>query len=161
MISPLSPGNVIEALGRLPVFTRSLLDEFEEDRLDRLRGRPAPKKWSAHGHAYHLAEVHPLFFDRIDTIPLHEHPTIEPYFPDKAHEDGMLLDRDLTTEMTRFESDRRRPVEKLRALEPEDWRRTAAHAEYRRYDLFVMVRHLAMHDLFRAYRIEEPLLAHD
>jgi hypothetical protein len=36
--------------------------------------------------------------------------------------------------------------------------RTAALAEYSHYSVFIMFRHVAMHDLFHAYRIEELLL---
>jgi hypothetical protein len=31
-------------------------------KLDLLKRRPRPGKWSAHEHACHLAQVHPLFF---------------------------------------------------------------------------------------------------
>ncbi|MEM8993426.1 MAG: DinB family protein [Acidobacteriota bacterium] len=158
MAALLTPEDAVDALERHPAFVHSLLAEFEPGRL---RRRPTPRKWSAHEHACHLAEVHPLFVRRLDTMLTHDHPTIEPYFPDQAHEDGMLLERDLTAEMARYEADRRQLTEQLRALGPDDWARSAEHAEYRRYDLFVMVRHLAMHDLFHAYRIEELLLAHD
>lgn len=157
-LTPITPADLLISLERHPSFVHSLLAEFEPERLER---RPAPGKWSAHEHACHLAEVHPLFFSRLDVMLAEGHPTIEPYFPDKAHEDGMLLERDLEIEMARFDTDRQLLVDRLRKLEPEQWQRTAEHAEYRRYDVFVMFRHLAMHDLFHAYRIEELLLAHD
>ena len=157
-ITPIGPQDVIVALERHPAIVHSLLAEFEPERI---KQRPKPGKWSAHEHACHLAEVHPLFFSRLDVMLAEGHPTIEPYFPDQAHEDGMLLDRDLEIEMARFDADRQLLVDRLRSLSPDDWKRTAEHAEYRRYDVFVMLRHLAMHDLFHAYRIEELLLAHD
>lgn len=156
--SPLTKPDVIDALKRHPAFVESLLAEFEPERL---RQRPSPGRWSAHEHACHLAEVHALFFGRLDLMLAEDHPTIEPYFPDKAHEDGMLLNRDLDVEMVRFVEDRQRLTARLGSLEEDAWRRSAEHAEYRRYDIFVMCRHLAMHDLFHAYRIEELLLAHD
>ena len=36
--------------------------------------------------------------------------------------------------------------------------RTAEHPEYSHYSIFIMFRHLALHDLYHAYRIEERLL---
>jgi hypothetical protein len=39
-----------------------------------------------------------------------------------------------------------------------DWNRTAEHGEYSHYSVFIMFRHLALHDFFHAYRIEELLL---
>jgi hypothetical protein len=38
------------------------------------------------------------------------------------------------------------------------WNRTAEHAEYSHYSVFIMFRHLALHDFFHAYRIEELVL---
>lgn len=34
----------------------------------------------------------------------------------------------------------------------------AEHGEYSHYSVFIMFRHLALHDFFHAYRIEELLL---
>jgi len=46
-------------------------------------------------------------------------------------------------------------------LSAKDWQRTAEHGEYTHYSVFIMFRHLAMHDMFHAYRIEELLLKND
>ena len=60
--------------------------------------------------------------------------------------------------LRRYVEDRRRLVERLRGLSREKWSRTAEHGEYSRYSVFIMFRHLALHDFFHAYRIEELLL---
>jgi len=88
-------------------------------------------------------------------------PRIKSYLPDEDEEDGALLKVDLTEAMNRFAADRKRLVKRLRALSPEDWQRTAEHDEYTHYSVFIMFRHLAMHDLLHAYRIEELLLKRD
>jgi len=49
----------------------------------------------------------------------------------------------------------------LAVLIEEDWQWTAEHGEYTHYWVFIMFRHLAMHDMFHAYRIEELLLKKD
>ncbi len=36
--------------------------------------------------------------------------------------------------------------------------RPARHAEYARYNVYIMFRHLAMHDMLHLYRMEELLL---
>jgi hypothetical protein len=87
-----------------------------------------------------------------------EDPVIEAYFPSSAEEAGAFLDRDLHEAMERFTSDRERLVSRLRALDPADWDRTATHPEYSHYSLFILFRHVAMHDHLHAYRIEEILL---
>jgi hypothetical protein len=123
-----------------------------------LKRRPQPHKWSAHEHACHLAAVHPLFFSRLDLILSEPSPHIIPYFPDVDDEEGALLKVDLGEAMDRFARDRHQLVERLKQLSPEDWLRTAEHAEYSHYSVFIMFRHLALHDMLHAYRIEELLL---
>jgi hypothetical protein len=65
---------------------------------------------------------------------------------------------DLGDALIQFADERRRLVERLRNLTPQDWKRTAEHGEYSHYSVFIMFRHLALHDFFHAYRIEELLL---
>jgi hypothetical protein len=88
-------------------------------------------------------------------------PRIVSYFPSAEEEEGSTLKLDLQKEMRRFASDRRKLVERLKTLSPADWERTAEHDEYAHYSVFIMLRHLAMHDMFHAYRIEELLLKND
>lgn len=149
---------VVDALERAPSLVVPLVREVPAAILKR---RPAPGKWSAHEHACHLAAVHPLFFDRLDLMLSQEHPAIRPYLPDQDDPDDALLHVDLDEALARFQRDRARLVSRLRALSPADWARTAEHGEYNRYSVFVMFRHVAMHDLLHSYRIEELLLKKD
>ncbi|MGG7380757.1 DinB family protein, partial [Escherichia coli] len=50
---------IIDALRRAPEIVVPLVREVPADVLKR---RPAPRRWSAHEHACHLAHVHALFF---------------------------------------------------------------------------------------------------
>ena len=126
-----------------------------------VKERPAPGEWSIHENACHLAEVHPLFFRRLDLMRAEDHPTIVPYDPGRDDPDDALLKLDLADSMRRFEVDRARLVGRLRTLAPKDWERTAEHGEYNAYSIFTMFRHLALHDFHHAYRIEELLLRKD
>ena len=74
---------------------------------------------------------------------------------------GASLKLNLEEEMQRFSRDRQKLVERLKSLSPANWERTAEHGEYTHYSVFIMFRHLAMHDMFHAYRIEELLLKND
>ena len=123
--------------------------------------RPSPEKWSAHEHACHLAEVHPMFFKRLDLMLSENNPIIKPYFPDQDDEPDLLLKTDLDEALERFAIDRKKLIEKLKQLLPEDWKRTANHEEYAHYSVFIMFRHLALHDYLHTYRIEELLLKKD
>ena len=147
--------SILDTLERAPDLIVPMVWEIPEDRR---KLRPAPDRWSAHEHACHLAEVHDLFFDRLDLMLESDDPTIEPYHPSEAQVQGDLLDRDLESAMARFESDRTRLVSRLRGLAPDEWIRTARHPEYAEYSVFIMLRHAAMHDHLHGYRIEEILL---
>jgi hypothetical protein len=146
---------VVDAIERAPGVVVPLVREVPAGRLKR---RPAPGKWSAHEHACHLAVVHDLFLRRLDHMLRSPAPVITPYDPGRSDPDDLLLNMDLQDSLQRFVDDRRRLVDRLRTLQPEDWARTAEHGEYSHYSVFIMFRHLALHDFFHAYRIEELLL---
>ena len=146
---------VVEALERAPAIVIPLVREVPPDVLKR---RPAPRKWSAHEHACHLALVHWLFFDRLDQMLASPAPVITPYQPGETDADDLLLKMDLEDSLEQYAEDRARLVERLRRLSPEEWARKAEHGEYSHYSVFIMFRHLALHDFLHAYRIEELLL---
>ena len=126
-----------------------------------LKQRPPSGKWSIHEHACHLAEVHPLLFQRLDLMLSEDNPTIRSYDPGRDDPQDALLQINLDDALQRFKQDRDRLVKRLRQLGLGDWTRTAEHEEYNSYSVFTMFRHLALHDFFHAYRIEELLLRKD
>ena len=146
---------VIDALERAPGLVIPLVREVPPAILKR---RPAPRKWSAHEHACHLALIHSLFFDRLNEILASPAPIITPYDPGQNDPDDRLLKMDLEDSLQQYVEDRRRLVDRLRRLSPDEWGRVAEHGEYSHYSVFIMFRHLALHDFLHAYRIEELLL---
>jgi hypothetical protein len=88
-------------------------------------------------------------------------PEIKSYEPSPDDEEGAMLEKDLNESLEKFAGERKTLVEKLKTLSPEDWQRTAQHEEYAHYSIFIMFRHLALHDNLHAYRIEEILLKKD
>jgi hypothetical protein len=146
---------VITALERAPSVVVPLVREVPAILLKR---RPAPNKWSAHEHACHLAVVHRLFFDRLEQVLASPAPVITPYDPGQSDLDDLLLKMDLSDSLQKYVDDRGRLVARLRELSASDWNRTAEHGEYSHYSVLIMFRHLALHDFFHAYRIEELLL---
>jgi hypothetical protein len=146
---------VIAALERAPSVVLPLVQEVPSVLLKR---RPAPSKWSAHEHVCHLAVVHGLFFDRLEQILAMPAPIITPYDPGKNDPDDSLMKMDLDDSLRKYVTDRGRLIERLRRLTGADWKRTAEHGEYSHYSVLIMFRHLALHDFFHAYRIEELLL---
>ena len=146
---------LIDALERAPAIVVPLVREVPTALLKR---RPPSGKWSVHEHACHLAVVHQLFLDRLDAMLSTPAPVITPYDPGTDDPGDRLLRLDLDTMLERYVDDRRSLVTRLRQLTAEDWVRTAEHGEYSHYSVFIMFRHVALHDFFHAYRIEELLL---
>jgi uncharacterized damage-inducible protein DinB len=153
-----NPEAIITALSNAPAIITPLVREVPAENLKR---RPSPGKWSAHEHACHLAEVQPLFLSRLERMLTETRPVIKAYFPDKAMEEGALLEVDLDEALERFCRDRERLVDTLKDLTEDEWLREAEHEEYDHYSVLIMFRHLALHDMLHAYRIEELLLKKD
>jgi hypothetical protein len=153
-----SPEAIITALENAPAIILPLVREVPEAVLKR---RPQPGKWSAHEHACHLAEVHTLFFSRLERMLNETRPRLEPYDPAKAMAEDALLKIDLEEALERFSTERARLVELLKDLTEDDWLREAEHEEYDHYSVHIMLRHAALHDMLHAYRIEELLLKKD
>jgi len=85
------------------------------------------------------------------------HPTIVSYEPDEDDPDR-LLNMDLRSALADFDRDRQALVGRLRSLQVNDWLRPATHTGHARYSVFLMCRHIALHDGLHAYRIEESAL---
>lgn len=146
---------VIEALERAPRIVVPLVREMPPALV---KTRPTAERWSAHEHACHLAVVHEMFFDRLDYLLAVPTPTITPYDPGTNDSPDRLLNLDLERCLESYERDRTRLAERIRRLTPAEWVISAEHPEYSHYSVFIMFRHLALHDFLHAYRIEELVL---
>jgi plasmid stabilization system protein ParE len=146
---------VLDQLARGPALVRQVIYAIPPELRKR---RPAPGMWSAHEHAVHLAMIDPIMIRRLDYMLNDPSPKIKSYEPSRDEEDGALLKLDLDAEMDRYGRQRAEFIERLRQLTPEQWAITAEHEEYSHYGVFIMARHLALHDLHHAYKIEERLL---
>ncbi len=147
--------SVIDALERSPTIVASLVAEASTASLKR---RPSPTRWSIHEHAVHLTQVQGMMETRLERMLSEDHPPIAAYFPDKHDDADALLKLDLERALSAFSEDRARLGRRLGALSLDEWQRTADHAEYHDYSVFIMFRHLGLHDFLHAYRIEELVL---
>ena len=83
------------------------------------------------------------------------------YEPSRNDPDDALLKLDLDEEMDRFKQERAHLIERMKALTSDQWSIEVPHTSYSHYSVYIMFRHLALHDLYHAYRIEERLLRKD
>ncbi len=142
---------LLSALEGVPNLIIPMLREMPPENVKR---RPAPKKWSAHEHACHLGAVHGLFFDRLERMLREDGATVVPYNPESEPED-MLIKMDLDATLAKFAKERKEILAKIRPLTPAQWARTARHPDYSTYTVYIMFRHLLLHDMLHGYRIEE------
>ena len=146
---------VLASLARAPSLVHELVAEMPPDlRKRRLR----PEKWSLHEHACHLLVAQELFEQRLDRMLNEDNPEIRPYLPHEYDPPDLLLQMDLDASLRELQERRERLVARLRRLAPAEWQRSARHPEYARYTIYIMFRHLALHDQFHMYRMEELLL---
>lgn len=148
---------ILAALQNAPSILVPLIREIPPGNLKR---RPAPDKWSAHEHMCHLAAVHDIMSSRLDLMLSQDNPAISPYNP-SDHDPDALMHADLEQAVQNYARQRKDILSRLHSLSPEQWQRTARHVEYSHYSVFIMCRHMALHDLLHAYRIEELLLKKD
>ena len=126
-----------------------------------LKRRPAPDKWSAHEHACHISDGDAIFLERLELMLSHPKPKIKSMTPSPGEETGSLLSVDLDEALGRYVQERARVVKRLNELSEEDWQRIAEHEAFSHYSVHIMFRHLLMHEMFHAYRIDQLMLKKD
>ena len=149
---------LIASLEAAPEIIIGLVREVPPENLKR---RPAPGKWSAHEHACHISSGHLAFLARLDLMLSDPHPQIESIEPSPDEEAGSLLNIDLDEALGQYVRERALVVKRLKELSADDWQRTAEHEAFSHYSVYIMFRHMLMHEMLHAYRIDELMLKKD
>lgn len=126
-----------------------------------LKRRPSPNKWSAHEHACHVSIGQDVFLSRLDLILSDPFPKIKSIEPSPDEEAGSLLSVDLDEALDLYVRERALVVKRLKELSAADWQRTAEHDAFSHYSVHIMFRHLLIHEMLHAYRIDELMLKKD
>lgn len=126
-----------------------------------LRRRPSPGTWSAYENAVHLSQSDVAFRARLDLILSEPEPFIKTIENSAEDEAGAMLEVDLEESLERYARERASLVERLKQLSPEEWHKTAVHEAFDHYSVFIMFRHLFLHEMLHAYRIEQLMLKKD
>ena len=98
---------------------------------------------------------------RLDLILSTPEPVIKTIDNSAEDEAGAMLEIDLDASLDRYVHERASLVERLKALSPDEWHKTAVHEAFDHYSVFIMFRHLLNHEMLHSYRIEELLLNKD
>ncbi len=149
---------VISALAATPGVIIPLIREVPPQILKR---RPSPEKWSAYEHAIHLSQSDVAFRARLDLILSEPEPFIAVIENSAEDEAGAMFEIDLDKSLERYVRERASLVELLRDLTPEEWHKTAVHEAFDHYSVFIMFRHVYLHEMHHASVIEQLLLKKD
>jgi hypothetical protein len=126
-----------------------------------LKRRPSPNKWSAHEHACHISIGQDVFLARLELMLSDPFPKIKSMEPSPDEEGGSLLSVDLDKALDLYVRERVEVVKRLKQLSAEDWHRTAEHEAFSHYSVYIMFRHMLIHEMLHAYRIDELMLKKD
>ena len=149
---------LISSLETSPLVIIPLIREVPPEILKR---RPSPAKWSAYEHAIHLSQYDSAFRARLDLILSMPDPIIKTIENSLEDEAGAMLEVDLDESLDRYVRERASLVERLKQLTPEQWHKTAVHEAFDHYSVFIMFRHLYLHEIHHAYLLEQLLLKND
>ncbi|HEV2851558.1 MAG TPA: alpha/beta hydrolase-fold protein [Thermoanaerobaculia bacterium] len=148
------PQPILTALENAPALLIPLILDVPEPLRKR---RLTPDKWSAHEHFCHVVSLEAKFRGRLRRMLTEENPELEPFYPTPEEEGGGLLTWNLAETAERFARERGELAAILRALPPEAWERAGRHPEYEGYTVYVLARHITLHDMLHGYRIEDVL----
>ncbi len=149
---------LISALATAPGVIIPLIREVPEAIL---RRRPSPEKWSAYENAIHLSQSDVAFRARLDLILSTPEPFIEVIENSAEDEAGAMLEVDLDESLERYVRERADLVTRLKQLSPEEWHQTAVHEAFDHYSVFIMFRHVYVHEMHHAHTIEQLMLSKD
>jgi uncharacterized damage-inducible protein DinB len=149
----------LETLRRAPKILVEFVKTIPHNKIDLRRGEGF---WTIAEHVSHLAQVQPMLLNRFERFMNEDHPEFVPYIPGKAEEEPDNPPRmDITAALDQFAECRGKQLLLLESADDATWGKTATHPEYETYSLYILTRHVLMHDYWHMYRMEELWLTRD
>ena len=151
--------NLLKALNQTPKILFEFIRSIPKDKLDLRRGEGI---WTVAEHVHHLAQVQPMLLERFERFVNEDHPEFLPYIPNTAKEEiDSPIRINVFATLDQFAWQREKQLLLLRSADDILWKKTATHPEYESYSLYILTRHVLMHDYWHMYRIEELWLTKD
>lgn len=160
-VNPLRPEEaLVDTLSGAHVILAGLIRAIPGDRLN---VRRKPHFWTIREHVAHLAEVQPMLTGRLERFRDEVEPNFTPYIPSDGPPPAEVASPPLSvdTALAQFASLRAAQVELIKSLPEAVWAKRGIHPEYEHYTPAILVRHIAMHDHWHMYRIEELWITRD
>ena len=151
--------DLLESLRRTPKILSQFVETIPESKLDLRRGDGF---WTIAEHVSHLAQVQPMLLQRCERFANEEHPEFVPYLPEGAKDEPDTPPRmSMASALDQFTCYRTSQLLLLQGADDITWKKTATHPEYDAYSLYILTRHVLMHDHWHMYRMEELWLTKD
>ena len=151
--------DLLSGLRQTPKIFNAFVKTIPESKLNLRRGEGF---WTIAEHVSHLAEVQPMLLGRFQRFLQEEHPQFVPFIPTKDG-DAPVTPASLTiaAALLQFAEYRKKQLVLLENADAGIWQRMATHPEYEQYSLYILARHVLLHDYWHMYRIEELWLTKD
>ena len=151
--------DLLDGLRRSINILSAFVTALPENKLNRRRGAGL---WTVAEHASHLAQVQPMLLERLQRFLDEDLPEFVPYIPgDDEKEDGPPAEMAMKAALAEFAKSRQRQLALLEKADDAAWQKTAIHPEYDLYTLYILTRHILMHDHWHMYRMEQLWLTKD
>lgn len=151
--------DLLESLRRAPRILSQFAGTIPADKLEVRRGDGF---WTVAEHVTHLAQVQPMLLQRIERFLIEDRPVFVPFLPGQSDEGtDTPPPMSLATAVDEFTSCRARQLALLETAGSAAWGKSGTHPEYEAYSLYILTRHILMHDHWHMYRMEELWLTRD
>src|SRR6185369_5407014 len=145
--------DLLETLRRSPKILSQFVLSIPESKLDLRRGEGF---WTVAEHCSHLAQVQPMLLKRIERFMNEDKPEFVPYIPGGGKEEPVSPPRmSIESALDQFAHFRASQLLLLESADDLAWKKSALHPEYEEYSLYILTRHVLMHDHWHLYRMEE------
>ena len=128
---------------------------------DKMNLRRGDGCWTIAEHVSHLATVQPMLLERIQRFLDEDQPRFVPYIPGDDEPESLPPQLEAGPALERFSYSRDQQLALLEQVDVDDWQKKGSHPEYKHYSLYILVRHILMHDHWHMYRMEELWLTRD
>lgn len=145
--------DLLAGLRRTPKILSEFVNTIPENKLNVRRGDGF---WTIAEHVSHLAEVQPMLLVRFQRFMDEEHPQFIPFSPSKNGDEPVVpAVFSMAAALSQLAQYRAQQLFLLENADAAIWQRLATHPEYDQYSLYILTRHVLMHDYWHMYRIEE------
>ncbi|MBX3063751.1 MAG: DinB family protein [Anaerolineae bacterium] len=154
-MTALTPENFTLALRKTPVVLNSLMRDVTQQQAQQMTD--GADGWSVIETLCHIRDFGDVLAQRVDLVLTQEKPALPSMQPGKEHRNRDFQQQDLRAEFAIFLDVRRRLVERLLTLTPEQWQRIGLHAAYGEMTVLELVIHATWHDLNHIEQIARSL----